>query len=211
MSPPTSNASNEHELEDTTAILELLSDSHPGAAERLMPRVYEELKAMAAAAMRRERAGHTLQPTALVNEVFLRLINHSQTRWEGRAHFCAAASTSIRHILISHARKQNAKKRGGLANRIPIHDDLCQAAPEPDLDILELDRLLSELHQLNPRHARIIELRFFSDLTIEETATALGVSDWTVKNDWRMARAWLLSKLDGKNTDKPQPKLENLP
>ncbi len=192
------NASDNHGSEDTTAILLQLCEQRPGAADRLIPRVYEELKALATAAMSRERPGHTLQPTALVNEAFLRLINRSQTRWEGRAHFCAAAATSIRHILISHARKQNAKKRGGqIANRVPLQEDLCRVLPGLDLDILELDRLLSELEQLNPRHAKIIELRFFSDLTIEETATALGVSDWTVKNDWRMARAWLLSKLDG--------------
>lgn len=174
-----------------------LCEHAPGAADRLMPRVYDELKAIATAAMRQERSDHTLQPTALVNEAFLRLINRNQTRWEGRAHFCAVAAKSMRHILISHARKQNASKRGGrTACRIPIQDDLCHVAPEPDLDVLELDQLLSELEQLSPRQAKVIELRFFSDLTIEETAAALQVSDWTIKNDWRMARAWLLARLD---------------
>lgn len=183
--------------EQTTLILRELCQQRPGAAERLMTHLYDELKEMAVHAMKRERSDHTLQPTALVNEAFLRLINQEQMEWQGRAHFFAVAATTMRRVLISHARKRNSIKRGGKDScRIPLHDELCTADGEPDIDILMLNDLLEELEQLHARHARIIELRFFAGLSISEAAIALGVSDWTVKNDWRTARAWLLSRLD---------------
>lgn len=192
---------NSNDTINTTQILLDLCDGQPDAADRLTPHVYDELKTLAVAAMRRERNDHTLQPTALVNEAFLRLVNQERVEWQGKAHFCAVAAHTMRRILISHARKKTAEKRGGKnACRIPLHDDLCAARPEQDVDVLELDRLLCELEQLLPRHARVIELRFFTGLTIDETALALGVSDWTIKNDWRVARAWLLDRLDGEST-----------
>lgn len=184
------------EVAETTDILLALSGPSPDAAERLMPRVYEELKRIAEGAMRRERKDHTLQPTALVNEAFLRLIDGTRVQWQSRAHFFAVAATVMRRILVSHARSRGAQKRGGDGNRIPLHDEMAAVRGQADVDVLELDTLLDALAELNERHAKVVELRFFADLTIEEVAESLGVSDWTVKNDWRVARAWMLKQLD---------------
>lgn len=184
-----------NEPEQTTQILAELCDQRPDAADRLMPRVYDELRRIAAGAMRHERRDHTLQPTALVNEAYMRLIDQNQVKWEGRAHFCAVASNLMRRILIDHARSRNAEKRGGKSGRIPMHDELVAVSQNDEIDVLELDRLLVELSGLNERHAKVIELRFFGGLTIDETAIALDVSDWTVKSDWRVARAWLLARM----------------
>ncbi|MEO1527400.1 MAG: sigma-70 family RNA polymerase sigma factor [Planctomycetota bacterium] len=192
---------------ETTEILLAMGDNDPGAAERLMPRVYEELKRIAEGAMRRERKDHTLQPTALVNEAFLRLVDATRIEWQGRAHFFAVAAKMMRRILVSHARGRSAQKRGGDGNRIPIHNEMAVVHSTTDVDVLELDALLDQLAELNERHARVIELRFFAGLTIEEVAESLGISDWTVKNDWRVARAWLLRQLDGQ-TSGPAAELE---
>ncbi|MEL6108081.1 MAG: sigma-70 family RNA polymerase sigma factor [Planctomycetota bacterium] len=185
------------EIAETTEILLALAERSPEAADRLVPRVYEELKRIAEAVMRRERKDHTLQPTALVNEAFLRLIDGTRIRWQSRAHFFAVAATVMRRILVNHARGRGAQKRGGDGSRIPLHNEIAVVCDESDVSVLELDALLDQLAELNERHAKVVELRFFADLTIEEVAESLGVSDWTVKNDWRVARAWMLRQLDG--------------
>ncbi len=189
---------------DTTQILLELCNRQPDAAERLMPVVYDELKGLAVAAMRRERPDHTLQPTALVNEAFLRLIDQERVKWRGRAHFCAIAATMMRRILVNHARNRVAMKRGNGISRIPLHDELVAVDSASEVDVLDFDQLLTELAELNPRHANVIELRFFTGLSIAETAEVLDVSEWTIKNDWRVARVWLLMKLNSES------KAENL-
>jgi RNA polymerase sigma factor (TIGR02999 family) len=179
----------------TTQILIDLSKGKPSAASRLMPLVYEELRALAARYMERERPGHTLQATALVNEAYLKLIDQSRVDWKGRAHFFAVAAETIRRILVDHARQHLAAKRGGSARRMTLSD--ATGPPEADpIDLLDLDEGLDQLGELNERHRRAVELRFFGGLSVDETAHVLEVSPQTVGSDWRMARAWLRQHLD---------------
>jgi RNA polymerase sigma factor (TIGR02999 family) len=165
------------------------------AADKLMPIVYQELRALAQHYLGQEMPGHTLEATALVNEAYLRLVDQSQVDWKGKTHFFAIAAEMIRRILIDHARARKTSKRGGGRKR----DDLDSAVVDPDsdapLDLLALDDALSELAKLNGRHARVVELRFFGGLTEEEAAYALDVSRETVKRDWRAAKAWLQTRL----------------
>ena len=183
-------------------VTQILLDVTKGKRERvdeLLKILHSDLKAAASSALRGEHANHTLQPTALVNEVYLQLINQTRVDWKNRSHFCAVASTLMRRILVDHAREKNARKRGGGATLQPLlSDPVADSADATDeLDLVALDGLLTELAELNARHARVIELRFFGGMSIEETAHVLDVSAWTVKNDWRTARAWLLAQLDG--------------
>ena len=180
---------------ETTQLLAGIAQGDRQAAEALMPRVYEELRALAARKLRGERAGHTLQPTAMVNEVYLRLIDQSQVDWRDRSHFFAVAATQMRRILIDHARKRAAGKRGGGVQRLRIDEQLELQCAEDPFALIALDDMLEELEQLNARHARVVELRVFAGLTVNETAEALGVSPATVKNDFRVARAWLQNVL----------------
>ena len=175
----------------------LLASCHgdPSAMERLLPLVYDELHAIAAHKMREERTDHTLQPTALVNEAFLRLVDQSRVQWQGRAHFCAVAANMMRRILVDHARKRAAQKRGAGAGKISLEDAYGLSSGQNPLDLVALDDLMEELARLNQRHARVVELRFFTGLDVNETAKALEVSPATVKNDWRAARAWLAVRL----------------
>lgn len=164
------------------------------ALDRLMPLVYGELRRLAGGYFGRERRDHTLQPTALVNEAFLRLVDQRRIQWQSRAHFLALAATLMRQLLISHARKHRAAKRGSGGPRLTLlESDL--AVEERDVDLLDLDRALTALAALDPRQARIVELRYFSGMTVEETAAVLKVSPATVKLDWSLARAWLLREL----------------
>ena len=179
-----------------TQILEELNRGDPSAAGRLLPLVYEELKALAAASLRRERPDHTLQPTALVHEAYLRLVDHGKADWQGRAHFFAVAATTIRNILIDHARKAKAEKRGGGWERTVLHEDL-RAGQRSDVDLLDLDEALAKLATLHPRQAKVVELRFFGGLSIEETSHVLDVARSTVADDWSLARAWLSRELAG--------------
>ncbi len=180
---------------DTTQILIDLGNGDRSAANRLMPLVYDELRGLAARYMQREPPGHTLQTTALVHEAYLRLIDQSRVDWKGRAHFCAVAGEMIRRILIDHARHRRAAKRGGLAHRVMLTDSI-GASEEEQVDLLALDEALNELSALNERHSKIVELRFFGGLSIDETAHILDVSPQTVRSDWRMVRAWLRQFLD---------------
>jgi RNA polymerase sigma factor (TIGR02999 family) len=177
-----------------TELLQAWGRGEPGAIDRLVPAVYLELRRRAAVQLRREGAGHTLQPTALVHEVFLRLFDQTRVRFEGRAHFLAVCSGIMRRVLIDHARRRLRAKRGGTLLRVEL-DFEPEAEAARELDLVALDRALDELMALDPEQARLVEMRFFGGLTTEEAALALGVSSRTVKRDWRSAKAWLLHRL----------------
>ncbi|WP_233198965.1 MULTISPECIES: sigma-70 family RNA polymerase sigma factor [Pirellulaceae] len=188
--------------DDVESLLASLSSGKRDAADKLLPILYQELKGIANQHMRNERADHTLQATALVHEAFLKLVDQNRVEWKGKAHFCAVASNIMRRILVDHARTKNAAKRGKGAQRITLEEGLVAGDPQNNVDLVELDELLTELAELNPRHAKIIEMRYFAGMTVEETAAALDVSVSTVKGDWRMAKAWLTARLDdGSQTD----------
>lgn len=161
-----------------------------------MPHVYEELRRIAAAHLRREAPGHTLQATLLADEAFIRLIDQSRVEWKGRAHFMAVASEIIRRLLVDHARLRRAGKRGAGWERVALHEDAASVARH-EVDLVELDDELNALRALNERQARVVELRFFGGLSVEEAAEVLGVSPRTVKGDWMVARAWLRERLNG--------------
>jgi RNA polymerase sigma-70 factor (ECF subfamily) len=164
--------------------------------DSLLPVVYQELRRLAASYLRRERPGQTLQPTALVHEAYLRLMKDRPERWQNRAHFCAIAAHSMRQILIERARARNAIKRGGHAPRVTLDEGLV-GADAPSFDLLALDEALERLAAIDPEQARLVELRFFGGLTVEETAEAMSISPATVKRHWTMARAWLARELEG--------------
>jgi RNA polymerase sigma factor (TIGR02999 family) len=155
----------------------------------LLPLVYEELHRQAVRFFRREREGHTLQPTALVDEVYLRLINQHDVNWQNRAHFFGIAAQMMRRILVSHARARDAKKRGGAAQHITLAESA--AVPQRDLNLLALDDALTKLETIDPDKSRMVELRFFSGLSVEETAEVMGVSPRTIDRQWQTAKAWL--------------------
>jgi RNA polymerase sigma-70 factor, ECF subfamily len=179
----------------TTQILRDLCDQSELDAGHLLPLVYDELKRIAARELARERPDHTLQPTALVHEAYLRMAQLQEIRFEDRQHFCGVAAHVIRRVLIDHERSRRAAKRGGGAERLTLHDHLEPSTGASDYDLLAVNEALEKLERLNPRHAQIAEMRYFAGLTVEETAAVLGLSPATVKADWRMARAWLKSQL----------------
>jgi RNA polymerase sigma factor (TIGR02999 family) len=181
----------------TGEVTQLLVDYSNGkreALDRLTPLVYKELRSLAARYLRRERPDHTLQSTALVHEAFLRLIDQDQVQWKNRAHFFGVAAQMIRRILVDHARTRHAQKRGGNARKLSL-DEAIGVPEHRDLDIVALDDALKELSELDAQQSKVIELRFFAGLSIEETAEALGISPATVKREWVTARAWLLRQL----------------
>ena len=166
------------------------------ALDRLIPLVHDELHRLAHRCMRQEQAGHTLQTTALVDEAYLRLVDADNVRWEDRRHFFAIAATIMRRILVDFARARRAKKREAIVLKAPVDLERLQvAAPQPDADIVALDDALQSLAVFDARAARVVELRYFGGLSIEETAEVLGVSPRTVKRDWAAARAWLMGEL----------------
>ena len=173
-----------------THLLKEWSDGDQQALDELTPLVYEELRRQAARYLRKERPNHSLQATALINEAFLRLIDVTDVQWQNRAHFFAIAAKLMRRILVDHARKRDAEKRGGPQVFLTLDEGLAWAT-EPDVDLLAIDEALDRLAIIDEQQARVVELRFFSGLTVEETATALGISPKTVKRDWSVARAWL--------------------
>ncbi len=164
--------------------------------ETLLPIVYQELRRLAAGYLRRERQGYTLQPTALVHEAYLRLLKDKPDRWQNRAHFCAIAAHSMRQILIERARARDAKKRGGERQRVTLDEALVRGG-ERSIDLIALDQALERLAALDAEQARLVELRFFGGLTIEETADAMNISPATVKRHWTVACAWLARELEG--------------
>ncbi len=180
-------------------ITQLLTEWSAGdldALERLMPVVFDDLRQMAAGRFARESPGHTLQPTALVNEVYLKLLGSRTVQWQSRAQFFGHASKLMRRILVDHARARQAEKRGGQASKIALTDILDEPAKAASIDLVGLDDALEELKTLEPRQAKIVELRFFGGLTVQEIAEILQVSQRTVKRDWRLARIWLFQRLE---------------
>lgn len=173
-----------------TDLLVAWGDGQREVLDDLLPLVYGELRRLASSYLQRERDGHTLRPTALVHEAYLRLVDQRRVRWRNRAHFYGIAAQIMRRVLVDYARARGAARRGGGAERIPLAED--QASVEPrDVEILALDAALGRLAALDTRQARLVELRYFGGLSIEETAEALSISPATVKRDWTMARAWL--------------------
>jgi len=177
-----------------TDLLQAWSDGDQAALERLMPLVYDELHRLAKRYMRRERSGHTLQTTALINEAYLRLIERSHTRWENRAHFFAISAQLMRQILVDFARTRRSRKRGGEEFQVSLGEAL--AVPvKRDADLVALDDALRALAAIDERKSRIVELRFFGGLSEEETAEALKISPATVRRDWKVAKVWLLREM----------------
>jgi RNA polymerase sigma factor (TIGR02999 family) len=170
-----------------------------GAREALIPLVYEELRRLARRYLRRERPDHTLQSAALVNEAYLRLIRQDQPQWQNRAHFFGVAAQLMRHILVDHARNRAAAKRGAGAPRLSLDPEI--ALPRVrEVDVVALDDALNQLASLDPQQSRVVELRFFGGLSIEETAVVLEISAATVKREWATARAWLQREMKKKDT-----------
>jgi RNA polymerase sigma factor (TIGR02999 family) len=166
------------------------------AGARLLALVYDDLRRRAASYLRRERAGHTLQPTAVVHEAYLRLVDQDRVVWQSRAHFLAIAASMMRRVLMDHGRRQKARKRGGAGTRVTLDDAFSAVAPR-GLDLVALDEALSALAALDEQQARIVEMRAFGGLSVEETAEALEISPATVKRHWAFALAWLQRRLQG--------------
>lgn len=179
---------------EITHLLKTWSDGDPDALDRLMPLVAEELHGMAKACFRHEANVHTLQPTALVSEVYLRLCGEDSLSWNSRKQFFAFAIRLMRNILIDHARRRRAKKRGQGFARVPI-DTGMEIALDPDIDLIELDRALDRLEAIDPRQLEIVQLRYFVGLEVTEVAELLGISESTVKREWRAAKYWLYDQL----------------
>lgn len=181
---------------EVTSLLSAAEVGEPAALERLVPLLYEELCEVAHRQLARERPDHTLQTAALVHEAYLKLADDSGVGRRGRAYFFAAASRAMRQVLVDHARKRRADKRGGGVDLVTLDDEVGEAAAFTS-ELLDLDEALRALAEANPRHARVVECRFFGGMSVEDTAEALGVSPRTVKNDWALARAWLYDVLRG--------------
>jgi RNA polymerase sigma factor (TIGR02999 family) len=182
------------EPSETTKVLGEIARGDASASERLMPLVYDELRALAGSYMQRENAGHILQPTALVHEAFLKLVDQSRVDWKGRTHFYAVGAQIMRRILVDHARSKSRQKRGGDRQQISLDEGLVLSISRGE-DLLALDEALDKLSNLDERQAKIVELRFFGGLTVEEVAEVLGVSKRTIENEWTMVRAWLRREL----------------
>lgn len=185
---------------EVTQLLDAWSNGDQDALDRLLPLVIGDLRRMAGAQMAQEGPGHTLEPTALVNELYLKLVGSRAVRWQDRTHFFATMARIMRHILVDHARRRKTSKMGGNAVRVTLDEALEIAAAESEeegTDVVALDDALHRLAELDPRQARIVELRYFGGLTLEETAHTLAVSTMTVKREWRTARLWLAHELRG--------------
>jgi RNA polymerase sigma factor (TIGR02999 family) len=179
-----------------TGLLRAWGDGDDRALDALTPLIEAELRRLARAYMARERRDHTLQATALVNEAFLRLTGARRVRWQDRAHFLGICARLMRQVLVDHARTRGYRKRGGAAHRVTLSEALA-AVPELTLDVVALDRALDRLAAVDARKSRVIELRFFGGLSVDETAEVLGLSADTIKRDWRLAKLWLLRDLEG--------------
>jgi RNA polymerase sigma factor (TIGR02999 family) len=181
---------------DVTALLENWSNGDPQALERLMPLVYDELRRLARNYLRHERPDHTLQCTALVHEAYIRMVNQKEVSWQNRSHFFGVAAQSIRHILVDYARAYQTAKRGSGAHKLSL--DAAMGVPAgQDIDLIALDDALNQLAAIDAQQGRVVELRFFGGLSIEETAAVLKISPATVKREWVMAKAWLFQNLSG--------------
>jgi RNA polymerase sigma factor (TIGR02999 family) len=183
------------DADDFSEALKRAAGGDANALDHLFPVVYRELRQQAASFLRGERPGHTLQPTALAHEAYLRLAGRRDYPWQNRAHFMAVAARAMRNILVDHARRKRARKRGG--GDLPVVLDTGVAVAAAAVEFDDLDRALVDLARLSERQARVVELRYFGGMSIEETGEALGVSAMTVKRDWATARAWLYRELSG--------------
>lgn len=189
--------------QDVTQLLQAMGDGDVQIAERLLPLVYDELRQVAERHMRRQPGNHTLQATALVNEAYMRLVSQDADNWENKAHFLGVAAKAMRSVLIDHARRKHAAKRGGGAGARQL-DEAAVFDDQSPVDLLALDDALTRFADSYPDKARVVELRFFGGLSVEETARVLDSSTATVKRDWRMARAWLKRELSETDLDDEQ-------
>jgi RNA polymerase sigma-70 factor, ECF subfamily len=183
-----------------TDLLHHLESGDRSAVDRLFTAVYAELRNLAGQFFRKEAKGITLQPTALVHEAYLKLVDQAAVDWHGRTHFFAVAAQAMRRILVDHARRRGAVKRGGQKNRLLLEDDLAPAI-EPSEDILAVDEALSKLSQIDPRQAQMVELRFFGGLSVAEAAEVLGMSKRSAEREWTMVRAWLRRELEESDSE----------
>ena len=188
-------------MSEVTRLLTAIDKGDPRAAEELLPLVYGELRRLARARMKEERAGHTLQATALVHEAYLRLVGDGASRWDGKGHFFAAAAEAMRRILIDHARSRQALKRGGERNRVEVEEGQVAISSPCDKvdDLLALDEALERFSQEDPEKAKLVKLLYFAGLTLGEAAAALGLSRTTAHRQWTYARAWLRDAVSGKS------------
>lgn len=196
--------------DEFTRILSQLSTGDDAAVDRLLPLVYEPLRALARHQLQQERAEHTLQATALVHEVYLKLLGQTETKWLNRAHFFAVSAQAIRRILVDHARHKRRIKRGAGAVLFSL-EEATLIAPEQDhrrWDLIALDEALTRLAEIDERRARVVEMRFFAGLQIDEIAAILGVTDRTVRSDWTFARAWLYRELASDSTEENDAEFE---
>lgn len=184
------------DAENITDLLVSYGRGDKESLDKLMPVVYDELRRQAARYLRREQPGHTLQTTALIHEAYVRLVDQRNVQWQNRAHFFGIAAQMMRRILVDHARTKKRAKRGGSDIKVSL-DDANVAAKGQDLDVVAVDEALTRLAKIDEQQSRVVELRFFSGLTVEETAEAMGISPATVKRDWSMAKAWLHRELSG--------------
>jgi len=181
----------EENSQQITQLLKQWSDGDAEILDDLMPLVYVALRRQAAGYLRRERSNHTLQPTALINEAYLKLIDQRDMKWQNRAHFFAIAAQAMRRILVDYARERHREKRGGVAENLPIDEALTIVSQEKSVDLVALDEALNKLAKFDERQAKVVELRYFSGLSIDEAAEVLNVSNVTIRRDWNMAKAWL--------------------
>jgi len=185
----------EMKASEITQMLRECSDGKREAWDNLLPLVYDELHRQAARYLRNERRGHTLQTTALIHEAYLKLIDQREVNWESRTHFFAIAAQAMRRILVDYAKTAHRKKRGGDYIKLPLEEAMMVAAEEKSVDLIALDEALNKLAEQDEQQARVVELRYFSGLTLEETAEALHISRATVAGDWNMAKVWLYREL----------------
>jgi RNA polymerase sigma factor (TIGR02999 family) len=185
----------EPKAQEITQMLREVSDGKREAWDNLLPYVYDELHRQAARYLRKERQGHTLQATALINEAYLKLIDQRNVNWESRTHFFAIAAQAMRRILVDYAKNTLRKKRGGDFLKLPLEEAMTVAGKEKSVDLIALDEALNKLAEQDEQQARVVELRYFSGLTLEETAEALHISRATVASDWSMAKVWLFREL----------------
>jgi RNA polymerase sigma-70 factor, ECF subfamily len=182
------------ETQNVTQLLIALTDGESAAIDALLPLIYDELRRLAASYLRRERPDHTLQPTALVHEAYLRLVDQTRVNWQNRAHFVGVAAQMMRRILVDHARAHASEKRGGAFQKLALDENVDKAVERGE-ELLALDEALKELAEVDPLKSRIVELRYFGGLTFEEVAEVLGVAPITVKRHWRMTKAWLFGRM----------------
>ena len=178
-----------------TEMLIELTDGNKEVVNHILPHIYDELRRLASSYLRKERSNHTLQPTALVHEAYMKLIDQNRVKWQNRAHFFGIAAQVMRRILMDHARKHQAEKRGGEFEKLPIEEEILIVSHDKSAELIALDEALEELAKLDPDKAKIVELRYFGGLSIEETAEVMGVSVPTVNRHWKMAKAWLFSQI----------------